>query len=179
MVKHNIYSNSQVVNKFNRFSKFLLIGNKIDGYVDFDIKEFENFEDVKLQLPEIIRHLDFAGEWSLRLYQVPYSYSINKLYGYYRVPSKSILIFDFDYMLAGQENELIISNKILHFTIKCKVINENWDDKKDHWDFELYEEYLTIMLNEDIDGKEYKNHKYPGDIGLLEKSIYETVETSY
>jgi len=80
MVEHKLKSKTKTVNRFNRFSKFILIGNKIDGYVSSSGNiEFNNYEEVKLQLPKIIKELEFGGEWRLTLYQVPHKYSIRHL----------------------------------------------------------------------------------------------------
>lgn len=48
--------------KFDRFSKFILIGNNIDGRVNVWIEAFENFEEVKIRLPEIYANLEYEGE---------------------------------------------------------------------------------------------------------------------
>jgi hypothetical protein len=48
--------------KFDRFSKFLLIGNNIDGRVNVWTEAFENFEEVKAKLPEIFSNLEYYGE---------------------------------------------------------------------------------------------------------------------
>lgn len=174
MVKHYLNSTLKNVTGFNRFSKFLLIGNKIDGYVNINNIEFENFEQAKTQLPNIIKDLEFGGEWHLSFYQVQNDYAIQKLYGYYKVPIKGKRIFEFSYMNAGQENELLISNNLIHFISKSKFAADKWDDDNEHWDFELYEDYLTIILKENIDQKEFKNDDYPGDAAALENDVFTT-----
>lgn len=72
---------------FNRYSKFILIGNQIDGFLKFDKEVFNSYEDFKEWLPLIINQLEAGGEWALELYQVPDNFRIWRKYGYYEVPS--------------------------------------------------------------------------------------------
>jgi len=128
-------------------SNFLLIGNNIDGRVDVDIVNFNNFEELKLSLPAILVNLECSGEWNLKLYQVPQQFKIIKKYGYYKVPSRGKLIFEHSYM--------DYHIKSVDFNgIKMEIIGsymdiiENWDAKSDE-DFLNYEidiEVKTIFF---------------------------------
>jgi len=93
----------------NRFSKFVLIGNNIDGFVNIDVVEFENFDEVKMKLPSIVKSLKFEGEWNLSLYQIPDNFKIKHLYGYYIVPQKGKLILELSYMNVCKNVNVFIS----------------------------------------------------------------------
>lgn len=82
----------------NLQSKFILIGNAIDGYLDFQFYEFGNFDEVKSKLLEILQKISCAGEWDISLYQVDQSYKIKRKYGYYQVPDRGKLIYNYSYM---------------------------------------------------------------------------------
>jgi hypothetical protein len=45
-----------------RFAKFLLAGNNIDGCVNVWTEVFQDFEEVKIRLPEIYANLEYEGE---------------------------------------------------------------------------------------------------------------------
>ena len=47
-------------------SNFILIGNNIDGNVSLDSITFNDFEDLKLRLPQIFYTLEYSGEWEDR-----------------------------------------------------------------------------------------------------------------
>lgn len=114
MVNFNLTSHKRKFSRFDRFSKFVLIGNDIDGMVNIDIIEFENYENVKERLPIIFENLYFEGEWTLHLYQVPEKWTVHNKYGYYRVPSKGKMVFEFSYMNAGRRNHIFLTNTIIH-----------------------------------------------------------------
>ncbi len=81
----------------NPYSKFVLIGNTIDGYLDFKFKEFANFEEVKSHLFDILTKIKSNGEWNIALYQVKESYKLKNKYGYFKVPDRGKLIFSYGY----------------------------------------------------------------------------------
>jgi hypothetical protein len=138
MTNQTFYRKTQ----FNRLipqSKFVLVGNYIDGKVNVGITEFESFEKVKNQLPDIIENLKFEGEWALELYQVPVQYKIHHQYGYYRIPKPGKRIFKYSYMEAGDINKVLISDVLIHFESTSHLYNGNTDNDK-------YQEFLTIQL---------------------------------
>ncbi len=171
MVTHDFEVIKKVVKGFNRFSKFILLGNNIDGFVSVDFQEFDNFQLVIEQLPDIVKNLDYRGEWDLRLFQVPKDYTIDILYGYYKVPSKGTMIFELTYMMVGDENSVILSNSLVQFICKSFDAREKWDEDE-HLEFEIMEEHYTFFLKERINGKKYKNIRYPGDFDELLKWLY-------
>ncbi len=63
MVKHYLKAKTTTFSKFNRFSKFALLGNNIDGYVSCTEEVFADFDEVIERLPTILNGLDYAGEW--------------------------------------------------------------------------------------------------------------------
>jgi len=111
----NLYSTKRfTIKTIDLFSKFVLIGNNIDGFVDVGLREFENFEDVKSRLPNIIKNLNYAGEWDLKLYQIPDQLKIKRLYGYYKVPLRGKLILEFSYMNVDKNIDVFITDGIIH-----------------------------------------------------------------
>ena len=159
--------------KFDRFSKFLLIGNNIDGRVNVWTEAFENFEKVKSKLPEIFSNLEYEGEWTLKLYQVPDKYAIHHKYGYYKVPSRGRLVFEYSYMVEGEDIEFCITNSLIHVSSTSKYKGATWHTKKGEEDnLKVYEEYVTVELIEDIGGREIKNAEYRGDKKELFKDVF-------
>lgn len=167
MVNFNLTSNKRKFSRFDRFSKFVLIGNDIDGLVNVDIIEFENYEDVKERLPIIFENLYFEGEWTLHLYQVPEKWTVHNKYGYYRVPSKGKMVFEFSYMNAGSRNHIFLTNTIIHiFSLTQnfdKWAGEKFGESK-QYPLDVYEEYITVELIEPIDGRTIKFDEFRGKI---------------
>jgi len=189
MIKHSLLNKTKTVTGFNRFSKFIVLGNNIDGFVNIGHEEFENWEDFTNRFPEIYRNIRFAGEWSLNIYQVPDDYRIKYQYGYFKVPNKGKIIAEIGYMeIVGHHMDVFISNAIIHFQSRTLDSTENWDhdfdtvinidydndieSDKDFVDSEIYEQYLTIFLREKLDGKTFNDIDYPGDAGRVHQEIY-------
>jgi hypothetical protein len=119
------YTEKTYTRKINHSSSFILIGNNIDGYVDFRFKEFQDFDAVKKELPTILYQIKGQGEWDLKLYQVDNKYSISKKYGYYKVPKAGKHIYTHSYMNCPIKDVQIMQNLILF--IGCQLdIEENW-----------------------------------------------------
>ena len=93
-------------------AKFLLLGNNIDGFVDIKMEEFENFEDLKSRLPQMLLHLESWGEWELNLYQITKPYRIIRKYGYFKTPSRGKLILKHSYMEHRMKSIEIFPNQI-------------------------------------------------------------------
>lgn len=177
MISHHLTNKVKTVKGFNRFSKFLVIGNNIDGFVNIKQVEFKNWEDFKQRFPDIYQKINFAGEWSLKIYQVPDDYKIKYMYEYYKVPYKGKMIADIGYMqMAGKQLDVFISNGMIHFSSRSTDTTENWGkDKEDFEDTDIYEDFLTVILKEDIDNKTYSNDDYPGDAGAVHHERYTKV----
>jgi hypothetical protein len=160
--------------KFDRFSKFLLAGNNIDGRVNVWTEVFQNFEEVKIRLPEIYANLEYEGEWDTSLYQVPDEFRIHHRWGYYKYPNRGRLVFNYSYMDVGDNIELSISNSIIHFSGLSRTFEEARNSQNDEiHKFVIYEEYMTIELVEPIDGKIFTNFAYPGDFEHLMENRYQ------
>ena len=162
----NLYSTKRVTKKtYNPFSRFVLIGNNIDGFVNVGIIEFENFEVLKTRLPNIIKNLNFAGEWDLKLYQIPDQLQIKQLYGYYKVPTIGKLILEYSYMNADQKIEVLINNGLIHIFSSSDL---NFDLKDEETGIikmgSIMEEYLTVLLYQ-----ERKKNNYVSEILEIEK----------
>jgi hypothetical protein len=139
---------------FNRFSKFVLVGNDIDGSVSVKLEEFKNWEDVKSRLKQIIETITFYGEWNLDFYEVPENYKIKLLYGYYKVPVKGKRLFQLSYdQYIGNIIKLHLDDSMIHFYFLTEEVrlNENAEEHEDYMNVDVYEEFLTILLfNRDV-----------------------------
>jgi hypothetical protein len=93
------------------------------------------------------------------------------------------MIADIGYMeIAGNQLDVFISNGMMHFQARTIECTENWDtelnsdsDSNDEIDFletEVFEDFLTIILKEDLDYKTFKDEVYPGDAGSIHHEIY-------
>src|SRR5690606_20210331 len=133
------------INRFNPKSKFVLIGNVIDGRLDFNHEVFSDFKAVKEKLPQIISGLSYAGEWDVALYQVPDNFRFSKIWGYYRKPNRGICIFNYSYMAAHKEMVVTVSDdKILINGISAFWGIEEDNKRKDG--FAVYESVYTVGL---------------------------------
>ena len=155
---------------FNRFSKFVLIGNNVDGRVSVQLEEFKNWEDVKARLKRIIETMTFAGEWKLDFYEVSENYKIKLLYGYYKVPVRGKHLFHLQYdEFIGDIIKLHIDDSMIHFYFLSEDVR--FDDNA-----ETYEEYVKVDVNEDfltilLYARDVKNRTDP--------EIYAMDENSY
>ena len=136
------YSERKLKRSINKNSTFILIGNNIDGMVDFNFREFDNFKKLSDELLNILSNLKCCGEWDISLYQVKKPYSIREKYGYYKYPSNGKLILRHSYMdcpirkIIYNANEIIFIGSILHVT-------ENWH--KPNEEFHQYDLPLEIL----------------------------------
>ena len=167
MVTHYLSNQTKIFSGFDRFSRFALIGNNIDGRVNVGVMDFANYLEAISILPGVFSDLKFEGEWNLSFYQVPDDFKIKHLYGYYKVPKKGRRVFDFGYMMAGDQNEIFLTPALIHITCNSKHIEEKWDDDEEHLDFDIYEEFYTTLLKEDLDRKSFRDEEYRGDITAL------------
>lgn len=138
---------------YDRFSKFILIGNKIDGYVSFRFQEFKNYEEAMREMPKIFQAIECAGEWNLEFYQVPNDYKLHKRWGYYAVPNKGKLVFSYSYMDVGEVIEMTMNHSMIHIASISRDKREVWNDwdsevdsEAEFDDFDIYESYITIHL---------------------------------
>lgn len=124
-------------------ANFLLIGNKIDGFVDIDEIQFKNFEELKLKLPSILSKIECFGEWQINLYQISKPYRIRKKYGYFKVPTRGKLVFEHSYMNYPINSVYFLEDKI---QIVCSLleIKENWNAKSNE-DFLNHEIDIEII----------------------------------
>lgn len=139
------FSEKNYKRRVNKDSKFILIGNNIDGYVDFNFCEFKNFETVVVELPEILYNLEAFGEWDLNLYQVKDSYQIRKKYGYYKHPKKGKLIYSHSYMDLPIR-EIKFENSSILF-IGCQLdVEENWNSEDVFYEKDLMIEVKRLKF---------------------------------
>ena len=153
----------------DKFSKFVLIGNNIDGFVNVNIVEFGNFEEVKFNLPGILGNLRYEGEWHLTLYQIPDNFKVKHLYGYYRVPFRGKLILDLSYMNIRKHVVTSITDALIHVYSYSNVQTDKRDKNTGKMiDGSVYEEYITVILNPETRKNKYldQNLKVDNDIFL-------------
>jgi hypothetical protein len=163
MVTHYLTNQTKIFSGFDRFSKFVLIGNNIDGRVNVWIEKFTNYQEAILALPGIFQNLEYEGEWNLSFYQVPDDFKIKHLYGYYKVPKKGRRVFDFGYMKAGRRNEIFLTPGMIHITSRSKDFERKWSKKEVQVDYLVYEEFYTTLLREDLNSKSFNKEDYPGE----------------
>jgi hypothetical protein len=135
------------INRFNPNSKFVLTGNRIDGRLNFDHEIFPDFKAVKAKLPKIIAELEYAGEWDVALYQVPYDFRFRKIWDYYRKPNRGICIFNYSYMAAQEHMVVNISEDKISFN----GLSTYWgieNGNKRIEGFEVYESVYTVTLRQ-------------------------------
>lgn len=132
---------------FNRFSKFVLIGNCIDGFVTVGIEEFKDFEEVKKRLKKILETIEFSGEWNLKFFEVPDNYKIEILYGYYRVPNAGNFLFELTPSRnIGDIIQLHIDDSMIHFHFLSEYIEIEETEEDELYDVQVFEDFLTINL---------------------------------
>lgn len=127
--------------KIDITSKFILIGNAINGAIDFDMEIFNDFHDVMLRFPSILKNIKGSGEWDVKLFQVPDHYRITCQKGIYKKPNYGRIIYTYSYMdkpvreVTFRKNEMIILHAHLHSWKNQHTKNE---------EFLQFELYLTI-----------------------------------
>lgn len=134
------YTEKSYSRAIDKNAKFILIGNNIDGFVNFKFCEFENFEDVKTKLPNILYELRGAGEWDLNLYQVPEKYKIAIKYEYYKVPKYGKLLYTHSYMHCPIKDVQFRDKTIIFIGCDLDVEEKSIEGKM------IYEQDLMIEL---------------------------------
>lgn len=162
-ISFHIERSTVIFKGFNRFSKFLLIGNYTSGYVNVKIKEFQNFEQVIKLLPGIINDLAFYGKWELALYQVPRSYTMIEHPQSLRIPKNGIPIFKLDHQDATRFMDIFVNFSMIHLALYDKQVDQSKKGEKIQYHIKLTESYLTIQLEENIHQKKIRLSQYHGD----------------
>lgn len=140
------YTERTYTRKINPTANFILIGNNIDGFVDFQFREFKNFELVKDELPDILYNIKGYGEWDLKLYQVNSAHSLAKKYGYYKIPKKGKLIYSHSYMDCPVKDVQIKAKSIIF--IGCQLdVEENWLSEEVFYEKDLMIEVTKLNIN--------------------------------
>jgi len=121
------YSEKEFKRLLNKNATFIMIGNNIDGMVDFDFREFKDFEELSCELLNILSNLECCGEWDISLYQVKAPYRIWKKYGYYKYPSNGKLILTHSYM-DWPVREIKFKHKEIIFIGSLLDVSENWNE---------------------------------------------------
>ncbi len=78
--------------------------------------------------------------------------------------------------IAGKKLDVFISYGMLHFNSRSTDTSNNYfkgiEDLKETI---IYEEFLTIILKEEIDNVCFKDEHYPGDAGAIHHEKYTQV----
>lgn len=131
--------------KINVASKFILIANNIDGRVNFNFCEFNDFEDVKNKLPQILLDTKGEGEWDMKLYQVPDNYRIAMKYEYYRHPNRGKLIYCHSYMDSPIKKIIFNKGHIIIVGLYLEI-EENWLSEDIFYEKDVMIEIKKIRL---------------------------------
>ncbi|MDO8968491.1 hypothetical protein [Algoriphagus sp.] len=169
-ITHLITTDIYHVDGFNRFYQFFLIPENIDGAVSAVFQRFENFEEVKGELPGIIEELEFFGEWTLSLIQFPKT-EINPSINVLR--KKGLEIFQISYMNFNPNSKVLISNNLIHFHSEFIEGEEDWEQIDPTINFEISETYITILLEEEINEVRFPEKNYPGDVDRVYEKYYQ------
>jgi hypothetical protein len=166
------YINNQISHfkGFNRFSNFILIGNRIDGFLNFDKEKFNSFSEVQEWLPIIIDQLEEGGEWALELYQVPADFKIKRQYGYYEVPSKGKKVFKFNYMNSGKKIRTFVGNAVIHFCSQTIYKDVDNNSNPPIISYRVFEDNYTIYLHEFEERRTFELANYPGNLEQIEQN---------
>lgn len=148
MISLDIKKESILFNDFDRYSKFLLIGNSINGYVNVKVKEFNCYEEVIQNLPRIINDLAFYGNWDLTLYQVTRVYKLEEKPKKYFFPKNGKKIFQIDAKIATSFMDIFVNFSIIQLVFYEKTIVQKKDKEQIVYSIELKEKYITILLEE-------------------------------
>lgn len=169
-IQHLVSNEIQEIVGFNRFHQFFLIPDRIDGGLSAEFQQFENFEEVKRQLPKIIEELEFFGEWALRLIQVPKSKIVDSDIDF--ILRNGIEIFEINYMNFNPYTKVFLSNSLIHFYSELIDGEEDWEEIDPSINFDIEEPHITILLKEEINEVQFLEEHYPGDIDLIYKKYY-------
>lgn len=140
------YSERKFKRILDKNATFILIGNNIDGMVDFIFREFKDFQELSGEFLGILSNLECFGEWDINLYQVKKPYRIRKKYGYYKYPSNGKLILTHSYMdcqikdIKFNDKEIILIGSLLD-------VSENWHDPTlDFLQYDLSIEIIKVQI---------------------------------
>jgi hypothetical protein len=142
------YSTKKLSHKtINKFSKFVLLGNNIDGYVDIKFHLFDSFDEIKKQFAKLVENIECWGEWDLKLYQVPDNFKIKELYGYYKLPQQGKLILELSYMNISKNISVYINDALIHIHTWSDVFEEELvEDSEQILHGSICEDFTTILL---------------------------------
>lgn len=136
------YRERTIKRVINPNATFILVGNRIDGFLDFQFHEFSSFEDVKKNLFDILSKIECNGEWEIKLYQVSKNYKIKRSYGYFKIPYRGKLIYTYSYMDCPIR-QIIFDDELI--TCIC-IYMTNWENWHAADDEEFYNYNLTIEV---------------------------------
>lgn len=147
-ITYHIDTKTEEFRGFNRFSKFVLVGNSMDGFVNVQLRTFDCFEEVIKSLPRIINDLAFYGKWDICLYQVPSHYRVIEKPKYYKIPDKGKRIFKLDHLIATSFMDIFVNFSVIHLALLDKKITSEVQSGESIYKIRLTENYITIQLEE-------------------------------
>jgi hypothetical protein len=130
----------------DKHAKFILIGNNIDGHVNVDCIEFENYTVLQEQLPKVLTNVQCRGEWRITLYQYTEPYEIQTEYGYYKSLKEGAVLLNHDYMDVPMVQMDFFEDRIELICAHVEA-SENWDtDADDFQQYEVCTEIITLFF---------------------------------
>jgi hypothetical protein len=166
-ITYHIDTKAEVFRDFNRFSKFVLVGNSFGGYVNVQLRTFDCFEEVIKSLPRIINDLAFYGKWDICLYQVPTHFRLIEKPKHYKIPDKGKMIFKLDHLIATSFMNIFVTFSVIHLALCDKKISSQTKSSKTDFDIRLTETYITIQLDEPFLQKPINLNQFHGDTDKL------------
>ncbi|WP_194976275.1 hypothetical protein [Aquiflexum lacus] len=163
MITYHLNRHIEIFKGFNRFSKFILIGNSSYGYLNVKKVNFDCFEEVIKKLPIIINDLAFNGKWDLTLYQITGQYDLIEKSKNHFIPKKGRRVFKLDDQIATTFMDIFVNFSIIHLALCNKEIKTNIVPGESSYFIELSENYLTIHLEENIHQKSISLKIFNGD----------------
>lgn len=94
----SLFTEETFTRKIDTNKKFIIIGNNIDGLVNFNFQEYESFKQLTCSLENVLKSIKGIDEWDINIYQVPFNYKIIHRYGYYKLPNPGKHILRHSYM---------------------------------------------------------------------------------
>ncbi|EKB49592.1 hypothetical protein [Cecembia lonarensis] len=167
MIFLTIDKETLVFKGFDRYSKFILIGNSESGYINIKTKEYSCFEEVIQSLPRIINDLAFFGNWDLCLYQIPKTYKLIEKPRNYLKPDRGKMIFKIDSNIATSLMDIFVNFSMIHFAFYEKKVNSKKDQHSIEYNIHLSERYVNILLEENSKNFKISLNKYHGNTDKL------------
>lgn len=119
------YLNHNYSRKIDKSAPFVLLGNRIDGSLNFIDKQYRDFDELKDNLLNDLKTAEGLGEWTIDLYQVQQNSKIHHKYGYFQYPKPAKHIYAYSYMNPPIQNIYFKRNEISFVYIRFRYNVQN------------------------------------------------------